>query len=289
MSYQNSLSNETNSFEKLIINKKTIKYLFVFFLFWVSQNSSLFAQAAKFHVDVGLNYLNKNQYIEAYQEFNKALEKDPSCAEAHYNLGKVYKAQGAVQDAITEFQKALSLKPDYAEAKRELKALNVSPIPTSYSQNNENKSSYSQQTQTTRNKRTERPQNKESIVITSVTQEEVYKNPNKYIGKYVEWGGKVEYVYKTKFDLMIIVNTNPKVNAKKNMDYCYLVVFPEVKEEYSNQIPTNANITVKGKIVGVHKIYFDTINESKGKQPILKPVQLEVSDNNYSTSINISF
>ena len=282
MAKQNSLLKENNTF----------KYLLVFFLFWVSQTSSLFAQAAKFHVDVGVNYLNKNQYIEAYQEFNKALEKDPKCAEAHYNLGKVYKAQGANQDAITEFQKALGLKPDYAEAKRELKALNASPNPAAYnqnSQNNENRSSYSQQSQPPRNTRTERPKSNESIVITSVTLEEVYKNPEKYKGKYVEWGGKVEYVYKTKYDVMIIVNTNPKVNAKKNMDYCYLVVFPEVKEDYSNQIPTNANITVKGKIVGVHKIYYDTFNESKGKQPIIKPVQLEISDNNYSTPINISF
>ena len=39
----------------------------------------------------------------------------------------------------------------------------------------------------------------------------------------------------------------------------YMVVFPEVKEDYSNQIPTNANITVKGKIVGVHKIYYGYI------------------------------
>ncbi len=66
-----------------------------------------------------MNYLNKKQYIEAYQEFNKALEKDPNCAEAHDNLGKVYKAQGAIQDAATEFQTAPRMKPDYAEAKRE--------------------------------------------------------------------------------------------------------------------------------------------------------------------------
>ena len=283
MSNQNSLPKETNTFEQLI------RYLFVFFLLWISQTSILFAQAAKIHVVVRVNYLNKNQYIEAYQEFNKALEKDPKCAEAHYNLGKVYKAQGATQDAITEFQKALSLKPDYAEAKRELKTLNASTNPAAYSQNNENRSSYSQQTQPPRNTRTERPQNNESIVITSVSLEEVCKNPNKYVGKYVEWGGKIEYVYKTKYDLMIIVNSNPKVNAKNNMDYCFLVVFPEVKDDSGNQISANSNITVKGKMVGVHKIYFDTFNESKGKQPIIKPVQLEISDNNYSTPINISF
>ncbi len=260
-----------------------------FFLFWVSQTSSLFAQAAKFHVDVGVNYFNKNQYIEAYQEFNKALEKDPRCAEAHYNLGKVYKAQGATQDAIEEFQKALSLKPDYAGAKRELKALNVSPNSAAYSQSKENKSSYSQQTQSSRNTRTERPQNKESIVITSVTLEDVCKNLNKYKGKYVEWGGKVEYVYKTNYDLMIIVNTNPKVNAKNNMDYCFLVCFPEVKDDPSNQISANSSISVKGKIAGVHKIYFDTINESKSKQPILIPTQVEISDSNYGTSMTINF
>jgi hypothetical protein len=41
--------------------------------------------------------------------------------------------------------------------------------------------------------------------------------------------------------------------------------------------------------VEVHKIYYDDINESKRKQPILKPVQLEISDYNGGNTINISF
>ena len=176
MSKLNLLKKETNPFKKLI---KSDKNIFLFLLFWLSQTSILFAQAAIFHVNVGVNYLNKKQYIEAYQEFNKALEKDPNCAEAHYNLGKVYKAQGATQDAFMEFQSALRLKPDYAEAKRELSALNVSSNSTAYSQNNENKSSYSQQAQPPKNTRTERPRTEEPITITSVTPDEVSSNPKK--------------------------------------------------------------------------------------------------------------
>ena len=72
------------------------------------------------------------------------------------------------------------------------------------------------------------------------------------------------------------------------MDYCFVVVYPEVRDDESSQIPVSSTLSVKGKIAEVHKIYYDDTPSSR-KQPIIKPIQLEVSDSNYSTPINISF
>lgn len=281
------LSIKNKTFEKYIKKGKTLKYIFVFVLLLVSQTVS-FAQGAKFHVDVGVNYFNKKQYIEAYQEFKTAIEKDPTCAEAYYNLGRVYKAQGSTQEAIAEFQNAIRVKPDYPEAKKELKSLNASTNPKTYSQNKENRNDYYQQTQTKNNTKTQRAQNKESITITNVTLEEVCKNPDKYTGKYVEWQGKVDAVYKDKWDMLVLVNTNQSIYPKTNMDYLFLVVFPEVVETNTHRISNNDNITVKGKIENVQKIYNENWKQSTRRQPIIKPIEI-TCDNNYDSPYIINF
>lgn len=82
--------------------------------------SILFASASQIHVDVGLNHLYKNRYLEAYREFKKAIEIDKRNPSAHYNLGRVYKKQGFIKEAILEFQLAVQLDPKYVAAKREL-------------------------------------------------------------------------------------------------------------------------------------------------------------------------
>ena len=91
----------------------------------LSQAPMLLANTAKVHVDIGLNHFYKNRYLEAYQEFKRAVEIDPTYAEAYYNMGRVYKAQGFIKEAIVEFRLAVRLKPDYVAAKRELDSLSA--------------------------------------------------------------------------------------------------------------------------------------------------------------------
>lgn len=85
-----------------------------------------FAANPKMHVEVGLNHFYKNRYLEAYREFQSAIDADPNYPEAHYNLGRVYKLQGFNKEALVEFQTAVQLKPDYTAAKRELETLKKS-------------------------------------------------------------------------------------------------------------------------------------------------------------------
>lgn len=107
-------------------NNKSFIYILTFSLLLLTSETSLFAQTAKLHVDVGVNHFYKNRYMEAYKEFKQALEVDPNYAEAYYYLGRLYKAQGFTKEAIVEFQLAVRLKPDYLAAKRELEELTKS-------------------------------------------------------------------------------------------------------------------------------------------------------------------
>ncbi len=293
--------------------KKSI--LLIFALMLIIQPNITFAQAAKFHVDVGVNYLNKNQYIEAYQEFQKALNKDPNCAEAYYNLGMVYKAQGSKQEAIIEFQNALRVKPDYIEAKRELASWGVSykaqtqtptqtPTPTQTQTQTQTKNVTQTQTQT--NTKTETPKQKkesdneteqfvkklieerskikQSNITVSANAYEVSNNPNTYMNKMIEWDGNVESIYKAKEGMLVLVNTNPKVNPKNNMDYCYVIVLPEFTEEDRHRISNNASISVKGKIIAVERIFYLNIGYSKRKQPFILPTKIEFRRDEFDSS-----
>ena len=287
--------------------KKSI--LLIFALMLIIQPSITFAQAAKFHVDVGVNYLNKNQYIEAYQEFQKALNKDPNCAEAYYNLGMVYKAQGSQQEAIIEFQNALRVKPDYIDAKRELASLGVSPkTQTNNVTQSQTQTRTRTQTQTNTNTNTktetkkqkkesdpeteqfvkklieERSKINQSNITISANAYEVSNNPNTYMNKMIEWDGDVESIYKAKEGMLVLVNTNPKVNPKNNMDYCYVIVLPEFTEEDRHRISDNASVSVKGKIIAVERIFYLNIGYSKRKQPFILPTKIEFRRDEFDSS-----
>jgi tetratricopeptide (TPR) repeat protein len=53
---------------------------------------------------------------EAIKCYKRALELNPSYAEAYYNLGNVLAHQGKLLEAIQHYERAVQLKPDYAEA-----------------------------------------------------------------------------------------------------------------------------------------------------------------------------
>ena len=55
-------------------------------------------------VNVGYSQDQGNDELldAAVREFQQAIEKNPSSAEAHYNLGSVYSEKGMAEDAITK-------------------------------------------------------------------------------------------------------------------------------------------------------------------------------------------
>jgi tetratricopeptide (TPR) repeat protein len=62
----------------------------------------------------------KRDYDGAIACFRKAIELDPMFAMAHYNLGNALKGKGQVDEAIASFEKAIDLDPTLANAHKNL-------------------------------------------------------------------------------------------------------------------------------------------------------------------------
>jgi tetratricopeptide (TPR) repeat protein len=56
-----------------------------------------------------------DNYEDAIEHFDRAIELEPDYAESYYNRGCIYK-DGDHPQAIRDFTKAIELKPDYAMA-----------------------------------------------------------------------------------------------------------------------------------------------------------------------------
>jgi type IV pilus assembly protein PilF len=61
-----------------------------------------------YHNAVGAVLLNIGRYADAQAEFQKAVELDPTYADAFHNLGSAYAEQGKWEDAIVAYRKALA-------------------------------------------------------------------------------------------------------------------------------------------------------------------------------------
>lgn len=72
-----------------------------------AQNSSTAAL-----VDEGFKFLDKGQYDQAILKFKKAIELDPSVAEAHRLLGVSYREAGRLRDAMEHLEAAVRLNPN---------------------------------------------------------------------------------------------------------------------------------------------------------------------------------
>jgi tetratricopeptide (TPR) repeat protein len=65
---------------------------------------------------VGFYYSNLREWKLARQSFEKAVELQPTFAEAHYRLAGILYYQRAFSEAAAAFSKAIEQRPDYAEA-----------------------------------------------------------------------------------------------------------------------------------------------------------------------------
>ncbi len=71
-------------------------------------------ESARFHSNLGREYLLREEYEKAEKEFRIAEELQPSFSLPHNNLGITYVRMQRYEEAIAEFQRALALKPDDA-------------------------------------------------------------------------------------------------------------------------------------------------------------------------------
>ncbi len=65
-------------------------------------------QNALYRNAVGAVLLNVGRFPDAQVEFQKAVELDPTYADAYHNLGSAYAEQGKWEEAITAYKKALA-------------------------------------------------------------------------------------------------------------------------------------------------------------------------------------
>ncbi|MBQ3644368.1 MAG: tetratricopeptide repeat protein [Candidatus Riflebacteria bacterium] len=259
---------------------------------------------------IGLIYMKTKSPEKAETYFKNAIKLNPSMIKAHFALGEAYEAQVKIDDAVFQFRKCLELNPGLKEAKNKLdymvgkqsynyysrgsyfyqrgeyeKALPLLSMAKTHGsltadqrrQTEEmlNASQYWVSKQQAEKKVTaEREQVMNQANITrSISPYDVSNNPNSYIGKAVEWEGDAEFINNDRGRLTICVNSNSKYDPKTNMDYCFMIVLPKkVKEDH--RISDYANISVKGKIIKVEKIFYDGYGFSSKKQPVLEAVEI---------------
>lgn len=70
-------------------------------------------QLSAVNITLGMVHNGTGKYEDAVQDFEKALETDPTNADAYRGLARAYEAIEAPEKAESTFMKAIELKPDY--------------------------------------------------------------------------------------------------------------------------------------------------------------------------------
>ncbi|MBI4379081.1 MAG: tetratricopeptide repeat protein [Nitrospinae bacterium] len=72
---------------------------------------------------LGIALRRKGKYLEAIEEYKKALRLDPDDEAVHYNMGRAYIEADMKSEAISSFKKALQIDPYFKECKEMLEGL----------------------------------------------------------------------------------------------------------------------------------------------------------------------
>ena len=70
----------------------------------------------KYYFDRGNDCFDRNDWIEAIENYEKAIELDPKYWQAYYNLGLIYNILKQYNEAITSFTEVINLNPDNSDA-----------------------------------------------------------------------------------------------------------------------------------------------------------------------------
>jgi Tfp pilus assembly protein PilF len=79
-------------------------------------NDPTYKARANAYTNIGLAYFHKGDMTRARENYEAALNLNPSFVYAHNELGKLYLSTGRYADAILEFQQAVAGLPSYEEA-----------------------------------------------------------------------------------------------------------------------------------------------------------------------------
>ena len=79
-------------------------------------NETALASRARSHTDLGAAYYQQGKLEIALDEFNRAVEIDPTYSQAHNGLGLVYAALNQDAKADASFKRAIQVQPSSSEA-----------------------------------------------------------------------------------------------------------------------------------------------------------------------------
>ena len=71
---------------------------------------------ARGYNNLGIAYLNIQQWDRAKEQYRKALAIAPNDADAHYNLGKWYADRGFPTEALYHYDRSIAINPDIADS-----------------------------------------------------------------------------------------------------------------------------------------------------------------------------
>ncbi len=74
-------------------------------------------EAVERYVQLGLEYIKRNELTRARKHLKRALQLDPEHAAAHAALGLIYHEDGEIKLAESSFLKAIELDPDYTRGR----------------------------------------------------------------------------------------------------------------------------------------------------------------------------
>ena len=73
-------------------------------------------EAARYNTQLGITYLQKGNLKQADLKLSKAIEQDPSSAEAHHAYAILQERLGNMEQAADHYERAVRLDPKYSEA-----------------------------------------------------------------------------------------------------------------------------------------------------------------------------
>lgn len=275
---------------------------------------------------IGLINLRLKNYNKAVEAFNNALAKNNNYVKAIYGLAEAYEAMGRYEDATFNYKRVLSIQPNFYQAEDRLREITLKMgynyytrgmyyyeqaeyekaqvflslakkyLSLTLEQRNQIESVLSYIDFMVSKKREEQKQKREfqtirqeANITKNVTVEEVVQNPNPWIGKAVEWEGEAAFEDRWKGKKVIYINSKPDVLVESNLDYVFGIVFPK---ELPNdpRISLYSYVNVKGKILGVEKIYNNTSQTfSRKRQPLIEAVEITFKRPQYEEPLTIRF
>jgi Flp pilus assembly protein TadD len=263
---------------------------------------------------IGLIYMKTQLPEKAETSFLQAIRLQSNMVKAVFALGESLEAQQRFEDAVFQFRRCLEMNPNLKEADNKLtylagrqsynyfsrgsyfyqrgeyeKAEPLLALARNYGRLTDDQNRqvdemlnasrfWINKKQAQEKVEKERRQvSNQSYITKTINVIDVSQNPVPYIGKAVEWRGKVQFVTTRKNKKVVFVNSQSSVNFPKDLPN-------------DARIGMGSDVSVKGKIDRVEKIQnLRTSAFSSRKQPIVLASEVVFTRTNYDQPLVIRF